>query len=49
LSSMLNARWKGGTKASTSQAEPLNVGQVRNFKIVTIDRDTKQIALELAT
>ncbi len=49
LSSMLNARWKGETKASNSQAEPLNVGQVRNFKIVTIDRDTKQIALELTT
>jgi small subunit ribosomal protein S1 len=49
LGSMLNARWKGETKASVTQAEPLRAGQVRNFKIITIDSDTKQIALELAT
>ncbi|HTF61872.1 MAG TPA: 30S ribosomal protein S1 [Edaphobacter sp.] len=49
LSSMLNARWKGETKPSNAQAEPLHVGQMRNFKIVTIDRDTKQISLELTT
>jgi small subunit ribosomal protein S1 len=47
LSSMLSARWKGETKASGGQAEPLHVGQVRNFKIATIDHDTKQISLEL--
>ncbi len=49
LSSMLNARWKGETKASTAQAEPLHVGQMRNFKIVMIDSDTKQIDLEVTT
>jgi small subunit ribosomal protein S1 len=49
LSSMLNARWKGETKASNTRANPLHVGQMRNFKIVTIDRDTKQIDLELTT
>jgi small subunit ribosomal protein S1 len=49
LSSMLSARWKGETKALGGQAEPLHVGQVRNFKIATIDRDTKQISLELTT
>ena len=49
LSSMLSARWKGETKALGAQSEPLHVGQVRNFKIATIDRDTKQISLELAT
>jgi small subunit ribosomal protein S1 len=47
LSSMLSARWKGETKALGAQAMPLHVGQVRNFKIATIDRDTKQISLEL--
>jgi small subunit ribosomal protein S1 len=47
LSSMLSARWKGETKALGAQTEPLHVGQVRNFKIATIDRDTKQISLEL--
>jgi small subunit ribosomal protein S1 len=40
---------EGWTKASTAQSDPLHVGQMRNFKIVTIDRDTKQIALELTT
>ncbi len=49
LSSMLSARWKGETKASGAQAEPLHVGQVRNFKIATMDRDAKQISLELTT
>jgi small subunit ribosomal protein S1 len=49
LSSMLSARWKGETKALGAQAEPLHVGQVRNFKIATVDRDTKQISLELTT
>lgn len=49
LSSMLSARWKGETKTLGAQAEPLHVGQVRNFKIATIDRDTKQISLELTT
>jgi small subunit ribosomal protein S1 len=49
LSSMLSARWKGETKALGAQAEPLHVGQVRNFKIAMIDRDTKQISLELTT
>lgn len=47
LSSMLNARWKGETKASNAQADPLRVGQMRNFKIITIDHDKKRIDLEL--
>jgi small subunit ribosomal protein S1 len=49
LSSMLNARWKGDAKAATGHAEPLRVGQMRNFKITMIDNDTKQIDLELTT
>ena len=49
LSSMLSARWKGETKALGAQTEPLRVGQLRNFKIATMDRDTKQISLELTT
>ena len=47
LSSMLNARWKGETKASNAQGDSLRIGQMRNFKIVTIDRDTKEVGLEL--
>jgi small subunit ribosomal protein S1 len=49
LSSMLSARWKGETKTLGAQAQPLHVGQVRNFKIATIDRDSKQISLELTS
>jgi small subunit ribosomal protein S1 len=49
LGSMLNARWKGETKASNTQVEPLRVGQMSNFKIASIDRSNKQISLELAT
>lgn len=49
LSSMLNARWKGEAKPSNTQVDPLYVGQMRKFKIVSIDRDTKQIGLELTT
>ena len=49
LSSMLSARWKGETKALGEQPEPLHVGQVRNFTIATIDRDSKQISLEFTT
>jgi small subunit ribosomal protein S1 len=47
LSSMLSARWKGETKALGAQAEPLRVGQVRDFKIAAIDRSTKKLSLEL--
>ena len=49
LSSMLSARWKGETKALGAQTEPLRVGQLRNFKIATMDRNTKQISIELTT
>jgi small subunit ribosomal protein S1 len=49
LGSMLSARWKGETKALGTQAEPLYVGQVRNFRVATIDRETKQVSLELTT
>jgi small subunit ribosomal protein S1 len=49
LTSMLNARWKGETKDSRPQGEPLHAGQVRNFRIVTINRETKEIELELTT
>jgi small subunit ribosomal protein S1 len=48
LSSMLNARWKGETKTPSAGPDPLRVGQMRSFRITTIDRETKQIGLELA-
>jgi small subunit ribosomal protein S1 len=48
LSSMLNARWKGGTTTKESTPEPLSTGQVRSFRISQIDPATKKIELELA-
>ena len=39
----------GDRVSSNAKADPLYVGQIRNFKIVTIDRVTKQIGLELTT
>jgi small subunit ribosomal protein S1 len=47
LTSMLNARWKGGAAPSGRQPEPLGVGQIRSFRIVKLDRETEKIELEL--
>jgi small subunit ribosomal protein S1 len=46
LTSMLNARWKGESKSSSS-SEALSVGQVRNFRISKINSDTKEILVDL--
>jgi small subunit ribosomal protein S1 len=46
LTSMLKARWKGGTTPSGNQPEPLVVGQIRSFRLVKLDRDTERIELE---
>ncbi len=49
LSSMLQARWKGGAAASGApKAETVHAGQIRSFRIATLDRDAKKIELELA-
>ena len=47
LSSMLNAKWKGGASPA-AKPEGLKAGQVRGFKISAIDADAKKIELELA-
>lgn len=47
LTSMLQARWKGGVPASAAKPELLSAGQVRSFKIVKIDAGSKQIEVEL--
>jgi small subunit ribosomal protein S1 len=47
LSSMLKARWKGNAPAATNQAEPLQSGQLRTFKITKLDPATKTIEVEL--
>ncbi len=48
LTSMLQARWKGGSAASAKQSEPLAKGQIRSFRIVKLDRAAEKIELELA-
>jgi len=48
LTSMLQARWKGGAAPSSKQPEPLAKGQIRSFRIVKLDRTTEKIELELA-
>jgi small subunit ribosomal protein S1 len=48
LTSLLSARWKGNSPAPAAKPAPLAAGQVRSFKIVKLDPDTKKIELELA-
>jgi len=48
LSSMLKARWKGGPTSTTAKPEAARAGQIRSFRIVKLDKDTKAIELELA-
>lgn len=48
LTSMLNARWKGTAKVtSTSKALAPSSGQVRSFRIARLDPAAKKIELEL--
>jgi small subunit ribosomal protein S1 len=46
LTSLLQARWKGKA-ASSALPEPLRAGQVRDFRVVELDREAKRIAVEL--
>ncbi|HET6170420.1 MAG TPA: 30S ribosomal protein S1 [Terracidiphilus sp.] len=46
LSSMLQARWKGSSPAASAQSEPLSAGQIRSFKIVKLNAESKKIEVE---
>jgi small subunit ribosomal protein S1 len=52
LGSMLKSKWKSdlplNTRSQPKKSEPVNVGQVRNFRIGRIDLSEKRIELELA-
>jgi small subunit ribosomal protein S1 len=48
LSSLLSARWKGNAPAVAAKPEALAAGQIRSFKIVKIDAETKKIEVGLA-
>ncbi|MGA2991013.1 MAG: 30S ribosomal protein S1 [Candidatus Korobacteraceae bacterium] len=47
LSSMLQARWKGGAASSAPKREEARAGQVRSFRIARLDAAAKKIDLEL--
>jgi len=47
LSSMLQARWKGGAASEGSEREEIRAGQVRGFRIAKLDPAAKKIELEL--
>ena len=46
LSSMLAARWKAGSVAESSTAQEVRAGQVRGFRITTLDPTAKKIEVE---
>lgn len=52
FSSMLSSKWKSGgspaAKADAKKSEEVKAGQVRGFKIATLDAGEKRIELELA-
>jgi small subunit ribosomal protein S1 len=49
LTSMLEAKWKGGGQATGApRREPVRAGQIRSFRIVKLDAAGKRIELELA-
>jgi small subunit ribosomal protein S1 len=48
FSSMLNARWKGGSTGVPSKPEALHAGQIRSFHISRLDPASHTIELSLA-
>ncbi len=52
LTSMLQARWKGGAASGSSAAnqktEPPKAGQIRSFRITKLDVGAKKVEMELA-
>jgi small subunit ribosomal protein S1 len=47
MTSMLQARWKGGQGGGGSKGEGPRSGQIRSFRITRLDAATKKIELEL--
>ncbi|HEY7097307.1 MAG TPA: 30S ribosomal protein S1 [Terriglobales bacterium] len=48
LTSMLQARWKGGQSAASTESKEVRAGQVRSFRIKNLDAEAKKIEVELA-
>jgi small subunit ribosomal protein S1 len=49
FSSMLNAKWKTGTSTGASKPLAPQTGQVRNFRIATLNPDTKSLTVTLVS
>ena len=49
LSSMLTARWKAGSVAESPKAQEVRAGQVRSFRITTLDPAARKIEVELVS
>jgi len=47
LTSLLQARWKGNAPTASAKPEPLSAGQIRSFKILSLNADSKKIEVEL--
>lgn len=47
LSSMLKAKWKSGPSESTQKAAEVQAGQLRSFRIVSLNAESKQVELEM--
>jgi small subunit ribosomal protein S1 len=47
MTSMLQARWKGGQGGGGNKGEGPRSGQIRSFRISKLDPATKKIELEL--
>jgi small subunit ribosomal protein S1 len=47
LTSMLEAKWKGGQATGAPRREPVRAGQIRSFRIVKLDAAAKRIELEM--
>jgi small subunit ribosomal protein S1 len=48
LSSMLQARWKGGVSSGAAKVEAIGAGQIRSFRIGKMEPEARKIELELA-
>ncbi len=47
LTSMLEARWKGGQSGGGPKREPVRSGQIRSFRIAKLDAASKKIEVEV--
>ncbi len=47
LTSMLKSRWKGETKAASASEGRVQIGQVRSFRIVKLNRESSELEVEL--